>query len=223
MRRVILNFHGIGTPGRPLEAGEADYWVAPELLSETLALAERLSMQVSLDLTFDDGNYSDLEFAAPILSRFGRTARFFVLANRIDAPGSLSTQALRELVARGHEIGSHGASHVDWSACSFERLQEEIGLETRSRISTSAGVPIRAVAIPFGRFNRRVLKALRHAGYDAVYSSDGGAWRPGQYPIPRTSPRSDMSMQDIEAILLGREPVRRKLRRRLSRAVRARI
>ncbi|MBM1222508.1 polysaccharide deacetylase family protein [Ponticoccus sp. SC2-23] len=223
MRRVILNFHGIGTPGRPLEPGEAEYWVAPELLGETLALAERLSDHVTLDLTFDDGNDSDLELAAPILSRFRKKAHFFVLANRIDAPGSLSTQALRELVARGHEIGSHGAGHVDWSACSLESLQNEVGPETRDRISASAGVPVRAAAIPFGRYNRRVLKALRLAGYQLVYSSDGGAWRPGQYPIPRTSPRSDMDMQDIEAILLGREPIRRKLRRYVSRAMRARM
>lgn len=221
MRRVILNFHGIGVPGRTLEAGEAPYWVEPEIFIETVALAEALTDRVETGFTFDDGNASDIEIAAPILTRVGRQAVFFPLANRIGAPGSLSADDLKRLVGMGHAIGSHGAAHVDWSA--LDAAGEAAEWDTaRDVIAGAAGRPVTEAAIPFGRYDKRVLEGLRARGYARCYSSDGGAWAPGDWPIPRTSPRADMTLTDIEAILLGRESLKARLRRKVSRAVKAR-
>lgn len=217
MRRVILNFHGIGTPKRALEPDEDRYWVTPEFFEKTLDLADRLSGDVETILTFDDGNASDLEIAAPLLAHHNRRATFFVLSTRIDEPGSLSVRDLRELVAAGHRIGSHGADHVDWRGLDPAGQARE--WETaREVISEAAGVAVTEAAIPFGRYRAGVLRGLQQRGYERVYSSDGGAWKPGDHPIPRTSPRADMSLTDIEGILLGPEPFKSKLRRRLAMA-----
>lgn len=222
MRRVILNFHGLGTPARPLEEGEARYWVAPEVFEGTLALAERHKSRVETHITFDDGNLSDAEIAGPMLAERGLKAQFFVLSSRIDQPGSLRAEDMRALQAEGHEIGTHGSDHVDWKALDAVGTARELD-HARTAIAQVTGTPVTAAAIPFGRYNAGVLKALKTRGYTRVYSSDGGAWQNDRAPIPRTSPRNDMTLDDIEAVMLGHEPALKVLRRRLMRAVKRTI
>ncbi len=222
MRHVILNLHGLGPPPRPLDPGEDRYWVAPDLLAAALDLAARHAGRVRVDFTFDDGNISDIEIGARLIEGAGRTATFFVLADRIGQPHFLDADHLRELIARGHKIGSHGAAHVDWTGLDEVGLQREL-IAAREIIAEAAGQGITEAGIPFGRYNAGVLKALRAAGYDRAFSSDGGAATGSDWPAPRTSLTRDMDAAAIEAILLGREPVTRRLRRRLAMAVKARI
>lgn len=218
MRRVILNFHGLGTPARDLEPGEAAYWVAPEVFEATLELADRLADRVQTHITFDDGNASDIEIAAPALARHGRVAEFFVLADRIGQPGSLSAADLGALIGAGHRIGSHGAAHVDWRALDDAGFDREL-VAARAEIASAAGAPVDAAAIPFGRYSGRVLRALKRAGFTRVYSSDGGPWRSDRAPVARTSPTGAMTLADIERVLLGPEPLSRSLRRAAARQV----
>ena len=221
MRQVILNFHGIGEPGRALEDGEAGYWVTPEFFAESLALAQKYADRVQTTFTFDDGNTSDRASAAEPLARAGYSAVIFPLSDRLDTPGSLGAAALAALQKLGHRIGSHGAAHVDWTALDGDGEARE-WVAARDCLAEAAGAPVTEAAIPFGRYNARVLNGLREAGYTRIYSSDGGDWRTGDWPVARTSPRADMSLGDIENILLGRESLKARLRRKVSRAVKAR-
>jgi len=222
MRHVILNLHGLGTPPVPLAPGEDLYWVEPDLLLLALDLATRHAGRVRVSFTFDDSNLSDLEIGAPLLEAAGRRATFFVLADRIGQPHYLCAEHLRQLVACGHRIGSHGAAHVDWRGLDGAGLEREL-VGARAAISTAAGQEITEAGIPFGRYNARVLRALRRAGYARAWSSDGGAATGSDWPVPRTSLTREMDAAAIEAILLGNEPLKRRLRRRLSMAVKARI
>lgn len=222
MRRVILNFHGLGAPARTLEPGEAAYWVDPALFEESLELARSLRDRVETHITFDDGNASDLEIAAPILGRYGIAAEIFVLADRIGQPGSLDAAGLRQLVTEGHRIGSHGAGHVDWRNLDATGRRREF-IEARAEIAAAAGQQVTLAAIPFGRYNRSVLDGLAQAGFARIYSSDGGAWRTNRAPIPRTSPTATMTVTEIETILLGHESPTRRLRRSLARALKTRL
>lgn len=222
MRQVIVNFHGLGTPERILETGEADYWVSPDLFAQTLDLAGRLKTKISTSFTFDDGNLSDLTIGAEGLASYGIKAQFFILSARIDQPGSLGCTDIQELQKMGHMIGTHGADHVDWKALGTVGLVRELD-ESRQIITEITGQPVTAAAIPFGSYNGAVMRALKSRGYSHIYSSDGGAWRSGHCPIPRTSPTASMTIEDIESILLGRESMKRKLRRSLSMAIKRRI
>lgn len=218
MRRVILNFHGIGTPQRELEKDEYKYWVAPEIFEASLEHALRLKGRIDVAFTFDDGNISDLEIAAEPLAQAGYSAEIFVLSSRLDMAGSLGASEIKSLQNMGHRIGSHGADHVSW------KTQDKIGLnkelfEAREILSSVVGHSIVSAAIPFGQYNRRVLQALRGFGYERVYSSDGGAYRQSQYLKPRTSPTYDMTTNDIEDVLTGHEPFKTKLRRAISTQV----
>ncbi len=222
MRRAIINFHGLGTPQRALERDEDRYWVAPEILDQTLELAQKHADRVRVEITFDDGNASDFELGLPILIAHGAKAAFFVLSDRMDQPGSLSTAQVQAMAAQGHEVGSHGAAHVDWRSLDLAGQAREWDT-ARARISTIIGQPIRSAAIPFGSYNGTVVRELKARGYTAIYSSDGGAARAHHYPIPRTSVRADMTVADVEAIILGRESFKSAARRKLAMAIKRRF
>jgi peptidoglycan/xylan/chitin deacetylase (PgdA/CDA1 family) len=172
--------------------------------------------------TFDDGNRSDLETGAPLLAERGYFATFFVLAARIDQPNYLSRADVRALLSMGHRIGSHGADHVDWTGLNDTGVTREM-YWARERIEEVAGVPISEAALPFGRYNAKTLKRLRQAGYTKIYCSDGGDVRSADWPIPRTSLTVDFGHADIDRILLGKEKLRYRLRRRIVRAIKRRL
>lgn len=205
----ILNFHGIGTPGRPLEPGEAPYWIDADLF---LRMADRLAgLKEHTAITFDDGNDSDRAIALPALRDRGLTAGFFVLAGRIGEPGSLSAADIGDLESAGMTIGSHGWSHVDWRTLDPSGLEKEM-VEARAAIQQHCRGPVDMAAVPFGAYNAAVLRHLRNAGYRAVFTSDGGA--AGQAPVhARTSVRQGMSVADVERIIDGAEGALRRLRR----------
>lgn len=217
MRHIILNFHGIGECPGEREPGEAAYWIRPDLYAEVLDLVVRSRGSLKVDVTFDDGNASDILIGAEGLARHGMVATFFVLADRIDAPGCLSAQDVASLMQMGHAIGSHGAAHVDWTTLDSAGLARELD-DARRLITKITGGPVDAAAIPFGRYNRRVLSEVGRRSYREVYSSDGGPVLSRRLPLPRTSLRSDMTVRTVETILTGPEPTSQKIRRWLGRA-----
>jgi peptidoglycan/xylan/chitin deacetylase (PgdA/CDA1 family) len=222
MRQVILNLHGLGVPSCPLEPGEERYWTEPDLLCAALDTAFRHSSTVEALFTFDDGNRSDLETGAPLLAERGYSATFFVLAARIDQPNYLSGADIRALLSMGHRIGSHGADHVDWTGLDDTGVTREM-YWAREQIEEVAGVPISEAALPFGRYDAKTLKRLRQAGYTKIYCSDGGDVCSADWPIPRTSLTVDFRAADIHRILSGKEKLRYRLRRRITRAIKRRL
>jgi peptidoglycan/xylan/chitin deacetylase (PgdA/CDA1 family) len=192
----ILNlcFHGVGTPGRPLEPDEELYWVEVAQFEELL---EVVAGYPSVRITFDDGNASDAALALPALCRRNLKATFFVLSGRLDQQGSLSGAEVRSLVQSGMTVGSHGMRHVSWRSISDQELNEELTAATDA-IAQAAGRPVRQVACPFGSYDRRVLTAIRRHGFSRVYTVDGGPARDEAWLQSRYTVRADDTAADIE-------------------------
>lgn len=208
----IINFHGIGTPSRSLEPGEDRYWLS---VDRFIAVIDRIAARPSVQdicITFDDGNISDLEIAAPVLASRGLSAQFFVLAGRIGSWGSLGTTDIRSLLAMGMSIGSHGMDHVNWTRLGVEALDRELK-HSMNILGDIIGDKVSAASIPFGRYNATVLRALRNAGYLHVYSSDNGATALDDFPRSRTSVTRTMSDRQIDDLLAGRMPSWKRMRR----------
>lgn len=214
-RARALNFHGIGPPGRDFEQGEAPYWLSRGAFEDLVSRLSQWRAEDEILLTFDDGNRSDIEIAAPVLSRRGMTGRIFVLTGRLGAPGSLDRTDLRALQEWGFSIGSHGIDHVDWRSASPETLTNELR-QSRSVLEDILGRPVTELAIPFGNYNARVLRAVREAGYAAAWTSDGGPCDPAAFLRPRLSVRADMDCSAVRSALQGGEGLRRRLRRRVA-------
>jgi peptidoglycan/xylan/chitin deacetylase (PgdA/CDA1 family) len=179
--RLTITFHGIGDPVRPIDEDEAEVWLPVDWLETVVGAADE-----QVQITFDDGNASDLERALPVLTSAGRKATFFVLAGRLGEPGYLHPDGVGALQAAGMTIGSHGLHHRPWRRLDDAELRREL-VESRRILEDIIGQPVQDAACPFGSYDRRVVAAVRRAGYRHVYTSDGGAARTGTSPMPRTT------------------------------------
>jgi peptidoglycan/xylan/chitin deacetylase (PgdA/CDA1 family) len=207
-----VNFHGVGKPARELEPGEDRYWITVDRLRWILDRIVGHPDSPDIRITFDDGNRSDLLLAAPELLARGLVARFFVLSGRIGEAGSLDRADLRDLVAAGMEIGSHGIDHVDWTGLDTPQLRDQL-VRSKEAIEDIIGTGVEAAAAPFGRYNAAVLAQANHAGYAALYSSDRGTAQAMSFLKPRTSVTVDLSDAGLDRILSARLSVARKARR----------
>jgi peptidoglycan/xylan/chitin deacetylase (PgdA/CDA1 family) len=212
LQQIYLNFHGLGTPPAHVADEERPYWLAPEHFAAILQLAQESETgDRKVSITFDDGNRSDVTVALPILQKFHRSASFFLLSDRISRPGFLEASDIVRLRDAGMAIGSHGAAHVDWTTLSDSELLRQV-TNSLQVLTGYVGMPITIVAVPFGHYDRRVLKLLRTLGTTAVYTSDGGAVRPNNWIRPRTTIRADTSLEMIEALISDRLPPLQRLR-----------
>lgn len=194
---VNLCFHGIGTPARELEPGEARYWVSPAVFEGVLDLVAERS---DVALSFDDGNASDVLVALPHLVRRGLTATFFPLAGRLHGRGSLDADGLRELVGHGMDLGSHGWTHRPFPGMESPALRTEL-VHARRELALAAGVPVSTLALPLGRYDRSVLHAARRLAYTTVYSSDRAHARADAWLQPRYSVTSADTVAKVRQLL----------------------
>ncbi len=213
-RRIGLNFHGIGPPSRELDAGEAPYWLSEEQFSGILDRVVAAPNPQGFVLTFDDGNLSDYEVALPALTARGLSATFFVLTGRLDHPGSLGRDHVAALQKAGMRIGSHGIDHVAWNGLDSKTLDHELR-QSRSVLEDICGQPVTEVGIPFGRYNARVLRALRRNGYTVAFSSDHGHMNDNAFLRARTSLRGDMTLPRVDEIMAGKMPITQRVHRTL--------
>ena len=192
---VNILFHGIGEPQRELEPGEDHYWVTRDRFE---AILDEVSSWPHVSLSFDDSNSSDITIALPALLERGLTAEFFVLAGRLDQPGSLGPGDLRDLLKSGMAIGNHGMWHHPWRGMSPATAREELA-EARDRIADVIGQPVTRAACPLGRYDRTTLKSLRELGYTTVFTSDRRPAVPGRRLQPRFSVYRDDTPESVRA------------------------
>jgi peptidoglycan/xylan/chitin deacetylase (PgdA/CDA1 family) len=199
-RMINICFHGIGTPQRELEPGEELYWIG---VPEFLRILDDLLEWPAVRISFDDGNSSDVTVALPALTERGLTADFFVLAGRLDDPGSLDRDDVRELCRHGMAVGSHGMAHRSWRGMDPATREQEL-VVARARLAAVTGARIETAACPLGRYDRQVLAHLRRLGYAKVFTSDRRRARSQAWLQPRYSVRRHDTPQSLHAEALAR-------------------
>ncbi len=213
-QELTLSLHGIGTPHDGVAATESFFWVTRQAFTTLLdsIVVTREVVEIPAAITFDDGNASDALIAMPELAKRGLTANFFVCAGRIGAPHYLDRVALAELIAAGMEIGTHGKDHRNWRGLEEATLNAEVG-EARRRIEDVCGMAVTKAAIPFGSYDRRVLKRLRRERFECVYTSDRGAAQSDAWLKSRDTMDSTWSEPEIMQVLAAKPSLMARLRR----------
>ena len=203
---INLTFHGIGATDRPLDAGEAAVWIGDDRYHAVLdAVRDRDDVRI----TFDDGNASDLEHGLPALLARGLTGTFFVVAGRIGESGYLGADDVRALADAGMRIGSHGMRHRAWRGLDDTALDEEL-VAAKEALQRVLDAPVTDAACPFGAYDRRVLAALRRAGYRHVFTSDRGAARRGEWLQARNTIHAGDDGGTVQGVLTSRDSLGRR-------------
>lgn len=214
-RQLVLTFHGLGDPQRPVDPGEAACWVPVDWFEAIIAAAAR---DDRVAITFDDGNASDAQEALPRLREAGTAATFFVLPGKLGDPGYLDADGVAQLHADGMIVGSHGLHHRNWRDLDSHELYAEVAGSSR-RLSELLGRTVDLVAVPFGSYDRRVLKVAQ-CTYRRVFTSDGGTSRPGDWLVPRTTITTNQPLNLWLDLLAGwrhRPPDPRRSLKRLAK------
>lgn len=213
-QELILSLHGIGTPHHGVRTEESFFWVTQQTFTTLLEriVAARAVTDIPTIITFDDGNVSDATIALPELVKHGLKAAFFVCSGRIGAPHYLDRAALSELLAAGMEIGTHGKDHRNWRGLDDSTLDAELG-EAQRQIEDACGVPVTKAAIPFGSYDRRLLRRLRRERFECVYTSDRGLARSEAWLKPRDTVDGTWSETDMDQILSAKPSLKARLRR----------
>lgn len=167
-------------------------------------------------VTFDDGELSQMEIAAPLLLDFGIKATYFITPGLIGtARKFLGWEQLRQLLAAGHSVQSHGWSHKFLTGCDDHDLKHELRM-SRQTLEDRLGDKVEDISIPGGRWDARVLRACADAGYRRVYVSE--PWIAtemfGVKVLGRFMVRNTTSLPQFERIVRGDKAMLRKMKMR---------
>lgn len=127
----------------------------------------------SVVITFDDGYEDNFQYAFPILKKYGFPATIFVITDIVNTEGYLTTTQLKEMLARGIEIGSHTRRHAYLPGILGKTLVEEIK-NSKDRLEQELGVTITSFAYPNGGFTEEVKQTVAQAGYESACTTNRG-------------------------------------------------
>jgi peptidoglycan/xylan/chitin deacetylase (PgdA/CDA1 family) len=152
---------GLGaSAGLGLVAGGFAYaamWPASQLFGSALIAPPRPD---ELALTFDDGpNPAWTPSLLDILARREVHATFFLVGRYAQAEPAL----VRQIVAAGHQIGSHSWSHLNLALASASRIEEQLS-RTSETLEQITGAPVRYFRPPFGARRPETLRIARQLG-----------------------------------------------------------
>ncbi|MDQ6915772.1 MAG: polysaccharide deacetylase family protein [Actinomycetota bacterium] len=135
-------------------------------------------------VSFDDGYHSHLTNAMPVLRSHGWPGVENLEVNQTQQ--DLKPADVRQLIAAGWEIDAHTISHPDLTTLSGVQLEQEVA-GSRKQIQAQFGVPVSFFCYPAGRYDAKVIAAVKAAGFLGATTTQLGLARPAQdpYALPR--------------------------------------
>jgi peptidoglycan/xylan/chitin deacetylase (PgdA/CDA1 family) len=118
----------------------------------------------------------------------------------------------------GMTIGLHGRDHRNWRELGREELEDEL-VAARAEIAEASGTAVDKVAIPFGAYNRPVMRRLQRDDFARIYTSDPGLALPGAQIVRRNTVKSGHDIEDIIAMIEDRVPLAARLRRTIAPSI----
>jgi peptidoglycan/xylan/chitin deacetylase (PgdA/CDA1 family) len=213
----ILMYHVIA--GAPPGAANARLWVKHETFAAEMQALRRagyhaITLRQAFDawqdggplprkpvvVSFDDGYLSQYRFARPVLRRLGWPG-VLNLELRNLGKGGLSEHQVHVLLANGWELDSHTLTHPDLTTVPDAQLRAELAgsrRELRRRFGASVA---EFFCYPSGRYDERVLAAVRAAGYRGATTVDEGL---GTRNEPFTLKRVRVNADDTPEALVAR-------------------
>ena len=149
-------------------------------------------------VTFDDGLEDVYTIAYPFLKELGVPFTIFVLTDKLDQPGYLTTAQLLELAQdQLVTIGSHGTDHTRLSAADHDKQAHELHA-SKEKLEKLLGRPCWCFAYPFGAYNQTTMELMKSAGYRLAYAVKGRPLLRGNHDDPYTIPR--LSIDDTTLV-----------------------
>lgn len=235
---AFLMYHELAAPGRDVSRdfpGHLPYAVpATQLQTQIrflrdhgwhgLSVSEALAPQQhghpanpAVAFTFDDGADTDLQIAAPLLEKAGFHATFYVIAGWLGRPGYLSDSHIRELHARGFEIGCHSMNHRYLTGLAENELRIEIA-DAKDRLEQALDNAVHHFSCPGGFWSPHIARLAQISGYRSVATSRIGRNGPASNPyrLSRISILRDLPLQNFHSACRGQGLFFKQARERIA-------
>ena len=128
-------------------------------------------------LTFDDGYRSVSAHALPLLASRGWPAVLNLKVGNLEEPWGLSERRVRAMLAAGWELAAHTLTHPDLRTLGDGALEGEVA-GSRVELRRRFGVPVDFFCYPAGRYDERVVAAVRRAGFLGATTTEDGLATP---------------------------------------------
>ena len=139
-----------------------------------MAEAKKLSSK-SFCITFDDGYEDNFTHALPILQKYGFKATIYLVPHYTYNSWEdfkegtfdklLNQEQIRQMQESGLiEFGSHTLNHKNLLTISSEEAKNEISV-SKKEIEKITGRECRAFAYPYGKYDEKIVKMVKNAGY----------------------------------------------------------
>ncbi len=131
----------------------------------------------AIALTIDAAwNADKTKFILDTLDQYGIKATFFLCGVWVKAYPDM----VKEISARGHEIGNHSWTHPHMNRISADEIRKELN-ELDEQVTSLTGKHCTLFRAPFGEYNDTVVSTVRDMGYEIVqWNLDTVDWKEGR-------------------------------------------
>jgi peptidoglycan/xylan/chitin deacetylase (PgdA/CDA1 family) len=153
-------------------------------------------------VSFDDGFGSWHRVAYPVLRRRGWLGTMDLALSHLNGI-DVRKRWMRKLIRAGWELDSHTLTHPDLTTLGDDALRREVA-GSRRRLRRIFDVPVHFFCYPSGRFDERVIAAVRAAGYRGATTTIEGLARPAErFVMKRVRVNGDDTPADVLANMGG--------------------
>jgi peptidoglycan/xylan/chitin deacetylase (PgdA/CDA1 family) len=175
--------------------------ITQEQLFKALFYGETLPEQPVM-LTFDDGYDDNYLVARPILQKYGFTATFYIISDKVGTPEYMGWPQVVELDRQGMDIGSHTLDHMDLTELSEAGLKHELK-DSADALAAQLGHPVYWLCYPAGKYDDNVLRVARESGYLLASTTEPGENQSSDAPLEllRYRVRSDTGLEGFKEMV----------------------
>jgi peptidoglycan/xylan/chitin deacetylase (PgdA/CDA1 family) len=154
---------------------------------------------------FDDGWLSQYTNAASKLSSSGLNGTFYISSRQLlenGFSGFMDHSQLKDLYARGFEIGAHTKSHAHLTQLTPEEQLDEIQNSRNDLIAMGLG-QVNSFSYPYGEYNETTMQIVKDVGFSSAVSVVNGYAMPfsDKYQLERKEIVTSTTLDEIKEMV----------------------